>query len=93
MVNNIKLKLSKHLLCGFLSQRMQDVEEMTLRFSNFYSFMWLVTVLSYVAFGNLAPARFGQEGTRGHFVDPETFPKSCFYLCQVCCGISVVFSP
>lgn len=62
MVNNIKLKLSKHLLCGFLSQRMQDVEEMTLRFSNFYSFMWLVTVLSYVAFGNLAPARFGQEG-------------------------------
>lgn len=63
VVNNIKLKLSKHLLCGFLYQRMQDVEEMTLRFSNFYSFMWLVTVLSYVAFGNPAPARFGHEGT------------------------------
>lgn len=56
VVNSITMDLSKHLLCGFLYQRMQDVEEMTLRFSNFYSFMWLVMVLSNVAFRHLVPA-------------------------------------
>lgn len=50
VVNSIKMNLSKHLLCGFLHHRMQDVEEMTLRFSHFYSFMWLVMDFTDVAF-------------------------------------------
>lgn len=65
VVNSIKMNLSKHLVCGFLHLRMQDVEEMTLRFSHFYSFMWLVMDFSNVAFQHPAPAAFGQKGTKG----------------------------
>lgn len=71
VVNSIKMNLSKHLVCGFLHLRMQDVEEMTLRFSHFYSFMWLVMDFSNVAFQHPAPAAFGQKGTKGAEINTE----------------------
>ncbi len=64
VVNSIKMNLSKHLLCGFLYQRMQDVEEMTLRFSHFYSFMWLVMDFSNVALTHPTQATFRQQGAK-----------------------------